>query len=117
MGSGWLVGRRPEVFVRQVSMPEGQRLQRITRTARDPVQLRRASVALLSAQAQPAPHIAHLLKTSEDYVRNVIHAFNEQGCDRSGCVSPWLSLRLVGAVGCPRRMRRVLPVGRWSRWT
>ena len=35
------MGRRPEVFVRQVSMAEGQRLQRITRTAKDPVKLRR----------------------------------------------------------------------------
>jgi len=30
----------PEVFVRPVSMAEGQRLQRIGRTARDPVKLR-----------------------------------------------------------------------------
>ncbi|MEU4680931.1 helix-turn-helix domain-containing protein [Micromonospora sp. NPDC023737] len=35
----------------------------------------------MSAQAQPAPDIAHLLKTSEDYVRDVIHAFNERGFD------------------------------------
>lgn len=38
------MGRRPEVFVRQVSMVEGQRLQRITRTAKDPVKLGRAIV-------------------------------------------------------------------------
>ncbi|MFE9695026.1 IS630 family transposase [Micromonospora sp. NPDC005806] len=75
------MGRRPEVFVRQVSMAEGQRLQRITRTAKDPVKLRRAIVVLMSAQGQPAPDIAHLLKTSEDYVRDVIHAFNERGFD------------------------------------
>ncbi|WP_233513384.1 hypothetical protein [Micromonospora craterilacus] len=47
------VGRRPEVFVRALSMPEGQRLQRITRTAKDPVKLRRAIVVLMSAQGQP----------------------------------------------------------------
>ncbi|WBC03739.1 IS630 family transposase [Micromonospora sp. WMMA1976] len=75
------MGRRPEVFVRQVSMAEGQRLQRITRTAKDPVKLRRAIVVLMSAQGQPAPDIAHLLKASEDYVRDVIHAFNERGFD------------------------------------
>ncbi|MDI5936630.1 MULTISPECIES: helix-turn-helix domain-containing protein [unclassified Micromonospora] len=68
------MGRRPEVFVRQASMVEGQRLQRIGRTAKDPVKLRRAIVVLMSAQGQPTPDIAHLLKTSEDYVRNVIHA-------------------------------------------
>ena len=75
------MGRRPEVFVRQVSMAEGQRLQRISRTAKDPVKLRRAIVVLMSAQGQPAPDIAHLLKVSEDYVRDVIHAFNERGFD------------------------------------
>jgi hypothetical protein len=37
-----VVGRRPEVFVRPVSMEEGRRLQRISRTAKDPVKLRRA---------------------------------------------------------------------------
>ncbi|MDI5937361.1 helix-turn-helix domain-containing protein [Micromonospora sp. DH15] len=62
-------------------MAEGQRLQRITRTAKDPVKLRRAIVVLMSAQGQPAPDIAHLLKASEDYVRDVIHAFNERGLD------------------------------------
>ncbi len=59
----------------------GQRLQRITRTAKDPVKLRRAIVVLMSAQGQPAPDIAHLLKSSEEYVRDVIHAFNERGFD------------------------------------
>src|SRR4051812_38763955 len=62
-------------------MVEGQRLQRITRTAKDPVKLRRAIVVLMSAQGQPAPDIAYLLTTSEDYVRDVIHAFNERGFD------------------------------------
>ncbi|MGH8881945.1 MAG: IS630 family transposase, partial [Stackebrandtia sp.] len=75
------MGRRPEVFVRPVSMAEGRRLQRIGRTAKDPVRLRRAIVVLMSAQGQPAPDIAYLLKVSEDYVRGVIHAFNERGLD------------------------------------
>ena len=75
------MGRRPEVFVRALSMAEGQRLQKITRTAKDPVKLRRAIVVLMSGQGQPAPDIAHLLKATEDYVRNVIHAFNHRGFD------------------------------------
>jgi len=73
------MGRRPEVFVRPVSMAEGQRLQRIGRTAKDPVRLRRSIVVLMSAQGQPAPDIAHLLKCSAEYVRGVIHDFNEVG--------------------------------------
>ncbi|MEU3454835.1 helix-turn-helix domain-containing protein [Micromonospora sp. NPDC006766] len=89
------MGRRPEVFVRQVSMVEGQRLQRITRTAKDPVKLRRAIVVLMSVQGQPTPDIAHLLKSSEDYVRDVIHAFNERGFD---------ALDTKWSGGAPRRI-------------
>jgi transposase len=73
------MGRRPEVFVRPVSMAEGQRLQRIGRTSRDPVKLRRAIVVLMSAQGQSVPDIAHLLDCSQEYVRGVIHDFNETG--------------------------------------
>ena len=62
-------------------MAEGQRLQKITRTAKNPVRLRRAIVVLMSAQGQPAPDIAHLLKATDDYVRGVIHAFNDRGFD------------------------------------
>jgi len=73
------MGRPPEVFVRPVTMTEGQRLQRIGRTARDPVKLRRAIVVLMSAQGQSVPDIAHLLDCSQEYVRDVIHAFNQLG--------------------------------------
>jgi transposase len=73
------MGRRPEVFVRPIWMAEGQRLQRIGRTAKDPVRLRRSIVVLMSAQGQPAPDIAHLLKCSVEYVRGVVHDFNERG--------------------------------------
>ena len=73
------MGRLPEVFVRPVTMAEGRRLQRIGRTAKDPVKLRRAIVVLMSAQRQAAPDIAHLLGCSPEYVRGVIHAFNESG--------------------------------------
>jgi transposase len=73
------MGRPPEVFVRPVTMAEGRRLQRIGRTARDPVRLRRAIVVLMSAQGQSVPDIAHLLACSPEYVRTVIHAFNESG--------------------------------------
>lgn len=43
--------------------------------------LRRAIVVLISAQVQPAPEIAHLLRATGDYVREVIHAFNDRGFD------------------------------------
>jgi transposase len=67
------------MFVRPVSMTEGQRLQRIGRTARDQVRLRRAIVVLMSAQGQSVPDIAHLPDCSPEYVRGVIHAFNDIG--------------------------------------
>ena len=73
------MGRSPEVFVRPATMAEGQRLQRIGRTAKDPVKLRRAIVVLMSAQGQSAPDIAHLLDCSQEYVRGVIHDFNDIG--------------------------------------
>ena len=73
------MARPPEVFARPVTMAEGRRLQRIGRTARDPVRLRRAIVVLMSAQGQSVPDIAHLLNGSQEYVRTVIHAFNESG--------------------------------------
>jgi hypothetical protein len=44
------VARPPEVFVRPLSMAEGQRLQRINRTAMDRVRLRRAMIVLASTQ-------------------------------------------------------------------
>lgn len=60
-------------------MTEGQRLQRIGRVSRDPVKLRRAIVVLMSAQGQSVPDIAHLLDCSPEYVRGVIHDFNDIG--------------------------------------
>ena len=60
------MARPAEVFVRPVTVAEGRRLQRIGRTAKDPVKLRRAIVVLMSAQGQPAADIAHLMKVSGD---------------------------------------------------
>lgn len=73
------MARRPEVFVRSLSMEEGRRIQRITRTAKNAVRARRAIVVLMSAQGQSVPDITHLLQVSDDYVREVIHAFNQKG--------------------------------------
>ncbi|MFD5192630.1 transposase [Streptomyces sp. NPDC058357] len=74
-----VVGRRPGVFVWPVSMEEGRRLQRISRTAKGPVKLRRTIVVMMSAQGQSVPDITSLMQVSTDYVRDVIHAFNERG--------------------------------------
>lgn len=72
-------GRKPEVFVRELTDEEGQKLVGITRRSKDQVRLRRAIVVLGSAQGQSVPEIAKLLRCTEGYVRDVIHAFNERG--------------------------------------
>ncbi|MGW6404936.1 helix-turn-helix domain-containing protein [Streptomyces sp. NPDC055134] len=64
-----------------MSTEEGRRPQRISRTAKDPVKLRRALVVLMSAQGQTVKDITTLMQVGEDYVREVIHAFNERGFD------------------------------------
>ncbi len=73
------MARQPSVFVRTLTMEEGRRLQKISRTAKDPIKLRRAIVVLMSAQGQSVKDITSLMQVSDDYVRDVIHAFNEQG--------------------------------------
>jgi transposase len=73
------MARHPEVFVRDLSAAEGHKLVRITRTAKDPVKLRRAIVVLMSAQGQAVGDIVNLLRCDDGYARDVIHAFNAEG--------------------------------------
>ncbi|MGH3505094.1 MAG: IS630 family transposase, partial [Nocardioidaceae bacterium] len=73
------MARKPEVFARELSIDEGQRLQRVARTSRQPIRLRRAAIVLASATGRPVPDIAELFQTSQAYVRRVIHQFNEHG--------------------------------------
>ncbi|GAA3413559.1 IS630 family transposase [Streptosporangium vulgare] len=62
-------------------MEEGRKLQRISRTAKDPIKLRRAIVVMMSGQGRSVPDITSLMQVGDDYVREVIHAFNERGFD------------------------------------
>lgn len=73
------MARKPEVFVRAVTPEEGRRLQKITRTSKQPVRMRRTIVVMASAQRQPVLAIARLMQISEAYARQVIHEFNERG--------------------------------------
>lgn len=73
------MARKPSVFVRPITDEEGQRLVGITRRSKDPVRLRRAIVVLSSAQGRSVPDIASLLDVTENYVREVVHDFNEHG--------------------------------------
>jgi transposase len=69
------------VFVRTLSMEEGRKLARVTRTSKDPIRLRRAIVVMMSGQGRAVRDITLLLQVSAEYVRDVIHAFNERGFD------------------------------------
>ncbi|MFE3113400.1 hypothetical protein ACFXKJ_41695 [Kitasatospora indigofera] len=71
--------RRPGALVPPVNMEQGRRLQLISRTAKDPVRLRRAIVVMMSAQGQLVPDMTSSIQVSADYLRDVIHAFNERG--------------------------------------
>jgi transposase len=74
-----LVARQPEVFVHELEPEQAQRLVKITRSTRDRVRLRRAGVVLASVQGRSANEIAMMFAATENYVREVIHAFNDQG--------------------------------------
>ncbi|MEQ4209489.1 helix-turn-helix domain-containing protein [Actinopolymorpha sp. B9G3] len=73
------MARKPEVFARELSVDEGRRLQRIARSSKQPIRLRRAAIVLASAAGRPVPDIAELFQTSQGYVRRVIHDCNEHG--------------------------------------
>jgi len=59
------VARKPSVLVRPLSMEEGRRLQKISRTAKDPVKPRRAILVLMSAQGQTVKDFTSLMQVNE----------------------------------------------------
>jgi transposase len=73
--------RPPEVFVRELSLAEAERLKRRSRRAKHQSTRIRAMILLASATEMSAPDIARLYRTDESHVRKVIHAFNEEGFD------------------------------------
>ena len=87
--------RPPEVFVRELAPGEGQRLKRLSKTAKHASTRQRAAILLASATLMSAPQIARMWMTDEEHVRKVIHEFNQQGFD---------SLRPRFRGGRPRRI-------------
>ena len=67
------------LYVRNISMPEGRRLQRIVRSDPSRIKMRRAQVILASAQGSRVPDIAERLYFSEAHIRTIIKAFNAEG--------------------------------------
>jgi len=87
--------RPPEVFVRELSPAEGQRLKRMSKQSEHFSTRQRASILLASATRMSAPEIAAMWMTDDSHVRKVIHEFNERGFD---------SLRPNYRGGRPRRI-------------
>ena len=73
------MARPAEVFVRELSPAESERLVKITRTTKDRVRLRRAGIVLASTQGRSASEAAAMFAATAQYAREVIHAFNERG--------------------------------------
>ena len=67
------------LYVRDLRMAEGQRLQRVVRTGRDRIKVRRAQVILASGQGSKVPGIARRFYFSEAHVRTIIQSFNSAG--------------------------------------
>lgn len=88
--------RPPEVFVRELAPHEGQRLKRLSKTAKHQATRQRASILLASAALMSVPQIARMWLTDEEHVRRVIHDFNRHGFD---------SLRPRFRGGRPRRIQ------------
>lgn len=67
------------LYVRDLRIPEGQKLQSLLRRGKDVISVRRAQVILSSAQGMKVPAIARQVYLSEQYVRQIIERFNEDG--------------------------------------
>ncbi len=69
------------LYVRDLRIDEGRKLQNIVRRSRDRIMARRAQVVLASNQGAKIPSIARRLYFSEQHVRNIIKEFNTDGFD------------------------------------
>jgi transposase len=67
------------LYVRELTVAEGRRLQEIVRRDSHRIKVRRAQVVLASAQGSKAPDIARRLYFSSQHVRTIIKAFNAEG--------------------------------------
>ena len=67
------------IHVRAITNEEGNRLSKIVRHGKDPIELRRAQVVLSSAQGFTPPKIGKIVLMTPGYVRTLIHSFNLHG--------------------------------------
>jgi transposase len=69
------------LYVRELRLTEGRKLQGILRRERNRIKLRRAQVVLASAQGSKIPDIARRFYFSPQHVRAIIKDFNANGFD------------------------------------
>ncbi|MGH9896262.1 MAG: IS630 family transposase, partial [bacterium] len=76
-------GRPPRVFVRKLTKPQKRKMKKIVEKGggASPVKWRRSLVVLMSSQGNGAAEIAAALGADDDWVRDVIHAFNRDRMD------------------------------------
>jgi len=67
------------LYVRDLKAGEGQKLQSLLRRGKSVISVRRAQVILSLAQGMKVPAIARQVYLSEQYVRQIIQRFNEDG--------------------------------------
>ena len=67
------------LYVRNLSVPEGRKLQRVVRRDASRIKMRRAQVVLASEQGSKVPDIARRFYFSQAHVRTIIKSFNEEG--------------------------------------
>lgn len=65
------------LFVRSLTVAEGQKLQRIIRHGTNRIVIRRAQVFLLSDQGMRVQDIAQMTLLSEEYIRELIRRYND----------------------------------------
>jgi len=67
------------LYVRQLNLAEGRKLQSILRSGRNRIKMRRAQVVLASAQGSKVPDIARRFYYSPQHVRTIVKDFNANG--------------------------------------
>lgn len=67
------------LYVRNINMPEGRKLQGFIRRNTNRIKMRRAQVVLASDQGSKVPDIARRFYFSEAHVRTIIKSFNAEG--------------------------------------
>lgn len=114
--------RPPEVFVRELTLEEGQRLKQISKRAKYQSKRQRAMILLASSTGMGAPQIAAVVRSDESHIRKVIHAFNDRGFEsldpdyrggRPKKTTPEQRDRII-AVARARPDSQGVPLTRWS---